>query len=859
MLAWFATPVRGAGDGVRVLARVDLRRAAEGAVDVRLELRRAGRFALGSLLASRAFDPRGLVATDADGRALAAERVQPTGTRGADRVRVVVDARGARVPVQVAYELVPGTYLPGDGQPDRRHLGRVEARGCALALPQLLLVPEAGWDGLELELALPDGWRAEVAPPDAISAEDPAALWSEVVVAGAYQAHAAAPGVRLLRGPGTPDPAHAALLELIDALAAALGAPDEPITVAALPPAADGLWIDLPGTPRALAIDVPDADLGSLRRVARELVPRWWSRSAAGLLLDGDPDPWFALGAAERLALRVASGAARAARDPDASLEVPWMHLRELRELDPRRPAADPAPSELFARRLAAAALVHGLDRELAPGRLDAALRDFGGRGAPLELDPAVRDFARRHLDAGQPLAFEQDWRLDLAERPATPPGRPVRSAHLAYTSDTEGFLEHCGCKLSQAGGVARRAAAVGELRGRHPDLVVLDLGNFSPVEPGARELDPLVEREFLFHLDEMARLGCAAAVLGPEDVLAGTPLLERARAGELGFPLLGGGVDVGGERPLPAAALVRAGDVTLGVVGWAEDLELGSLRDAQETRRGDVAFPVDADALHQALAELRPRVDVLVLAGRMRPATLRAACTGAVRVDLALLGGLAGASYARPGSVGFLGDTAVAIDGQQTYGLDHLELFLDPDGRVVLARQQGLRLERERPADPAAQGRLDAFYAELALRLDELGTPEPLFRDDPLHAQVYAGAEACRACHAEQYEQWRATPHATALETLVAQRRASQPKCVRCHVLGLGREPGFDLTRPEERFAGVQCEHCHGAGGEHVRSPAASPLARAPGLGTCLECHDPEHSDWFERDFHDRLERVRH
>lgn len=99
-----------------------------------------------------------------------------------------------------------------------------------------------------------------------------------------------------------------------------------------------------------------------------------------------------------------------------------------------------------------------------------------------------------------------------------------------------------------------------------------------------------------------------------------------------------------------------------------------------------------------------------------------------------------------------------------------------------------------------------------------------------------YIGAARCKSCHEFEYQMWAKGPHATAHKSLTEQQ-LKDAKCSTCHTM-----------LPEaltERFVGVQCERCHGAGRyyhpEYVMKDRE--LARAVGLVDvtavhCQQCH---------------------
>jgi hypothetical protein len=108
----------------------------------------------------------------------------------------------------------------------------------------------------------------------------------------------------------------------------------------------------------------------------------------------------------------------------------------------------------------------------------------------------------------------------------------------------------------------------------------------------------------------------------------------------------------------------------------------------------------------------------------------------------------------------------------------------------------------------------------------------------------VYAGDTACKTCHSVAHDKWSSSRHGSAYETLRKINKAFDPECLVCHVVGYNTAGGFisELDTPE--LKNVQCEVCHGAGKEHVSSPA-------PGFGnnaheSCKKCHVKNHSPRF-------------
>jgi hypothetical protein len=104
-----------------------------------------------------------------------------------------------------------------------------------------------------------------------------------------------------------------------------------------------------------------------------------------------------------------------------------------------------------------------------------------------------------------------------------------------------------------------------------------------------------------------------------------------------------------------------------------------------------------------------------------------------------------------------------------------------------------------------------------------------------------FAGAAACKPCHAAIYDKWSKTGHQRAFDRLGVDDRL-KPDCLACHVTGPADIVAAELAKPS--YPGVQCEYCHSAARAHAEQAAASPpatkgLTLKPGEAVCLRCHN--------------------
>ncbi|MCC7292021.1 MAG: hypothetical protein IT449_08180 [Phycisphaerales bacterium] len=113
-----------------------------------------------------------------------------------------------------------------------------------------------------------------------------------------------------------------------------------------------------------------------------------------------------------------------------------------------------------------------------------------------------------------------------------------------------------------------------------------------------------------------------------------------------------------------------------------------------------------------------------------------------------------------------------------------------------------------------------------------------------------YVGASKCSECHVTIHEDWTATLHAGALETLEAIGQGANAACLGCHTVGFGEEGGFVDRATTNGLAGVQCENCHGPGGDHVNDIGDESKRPTISISSnlCGTCHQGEHHPNFEQ-----------
>lgn len=111
-------------------------------------------------------------------------------------------------------------------------------------------------------------------------------------------------------------------------------------------------------------------------------------------------------------------------------------------------------------------------------------------------------------------------------------------------------------------------------------------------------------------------------------------------------------------------------------------------------------------------------------------------------------------------------------------------------------------------------------------LSADKKKLPKPLKNN-------WATVDNCQQCHVPQYDLWKESLHAEAIDALQPQNITNKV-CLPCHTL-------------TPKLANVQCENCHGEGGKHIARPKRGnvPVAELK-AEVCGSCHSGSHHDTF-------------
>jgi len=458
-----------------------------------------------------------------------------------------------------------------------------------------------------------------------------------------------------------------------------------------------------------------------------------------------------------------------------------------------------------------------------------------------------------------------------LSIAPTLPEPNP-RAAHatrkitVAFTGNTHGYLENCGCKVNQSGGIARRATALRRIRSLDPGALLFDAGSAFPNVGGRTAPDFLAAQEESFYLQVMETMRYDAVAVGMTELLQGPEhFLTTTRS--VRVPYVGSNVSLDSDRSAPKSLQIQRAGLRIGVLGILEPPRGPRANARTSTALSKLAVEDPLTVIQRDLPSLRKHADIIVILGCLSPMTIRSVVQACPDVDViistdyqlpSIVSSERGSTLQQNDPPGFLGKTLVLYTSLENYGIQVAHLEADPNGRIASAEFEDCWLRENVPEDPGVRTALDQFYARVGRMAESQASVAPLFEGD--HQRMtghYVGAKQCEGCHSLEYEQWKGTKHASAYKTLLDAHRHYQPRCVVCHVVGFGTPHGYRLGDHEEPLANVQCEVCHGPGEDHIAAPSRVNITRAVPQAVCLQCHNPDHSDNFV--FSEKIPRVRH
>lgn len=449
---------------------------------------------------------------------------------------------------------------------------------------------------------------------------------------------------------------------------------------------------------------------------------------------------------------------------------------------------------------------------------------------------------------------------------------------NLYFIGNRQSAIEPCGCRTKEQGGVEYEAVLYGVRKGEAGLRV--DAGDWSSPYILANPLNSFKSR---YILRAMGLMQFDVVNVGISDLELGEVWFDdmREKHPDVMTPLVSANIFKTDEADQLAFAPARIIErqladgtvVRIGVTGVAttrsllknrkeELMDPNDPRGPLKTLVGDFEVRSASECLGEVVAELRPEVDLMILlnAGEF-----------ALSQDLAYLF----PEFDTIVTTGRAKDPEVPMLDQEGVLLLKVK---DTQGKIVGL----LKLEPDEVGQWSPVGPPEDLLVSLDLPISkpvralmeeyQHATKDSVVMPENVTKRIFAGSQRCLTCHRDVHQQWRGTPHAHAMETLVAKGEQFNPECLVCHTVGFRESNGFYTVThsPSRLMTGVQCESCHGPAAEHAntrereRSGAkksmskddykifkelmnrVTPPKEVP-EPTCVKCHDAANDPDFD------------
>jgi len=414
----------------------------------------------------------------------------------------------------------------------------------------------------------------------------------------------------------------------------------------------------------------------------------------------------------------------------------------------------------------------------------------------------------------------------------------------VLITGETAANLEQCGCVSQPAGGLARRAAIVKELRNQYP-VILLDCGD---IFDGKEEEDKIRIKAYL---KGMELLKYDAVGLGKSELTLGNDFFLSALS-DSKLPFLSANwrfadSDVKLWKP---SIIKKVGKRKVAIIGVSQETS-GVTSDGM-TLIGDNI----SDSAAPIVARWRSMADLTIVLSSLDGTQDSRLSTVLDGVDI-IATGHSGPLYEKMNNV------IVVHSIHLGKGLIKIEVSFsnNPDLRPTY-KIDLVYLDPEKPEDAEMRGVLSKFYLEAESIPGYKSAKTKLFenmKEENRPNDGYIGEKACRPCHNDKFISWQKTKHKYAFRTLAQKNRFFLPKCQICHVTGFGYETGFSLSKNRFELSDTQCETCHGPGKLHSEKGQPGMMRIVTDKAICMQCHDKENDPEFEQNFEEKLGKIAH
>jgi 2',3'-cyclic-nucleotide 2'-phosphodiesterase (5'-nucleotidase family) len=422
----------------------------------------------------------------------------------------------------------------------------------------------------------------------------------------------------------------------------------------------------------------------------------------------------------------------------------------------------------------------------------------------------------------------------------ASPAALPP-SLTIFYTCDTSGHMEPCRCSSGQAGGIGRRLGWLDQQQSETDAWLLVDAGDVA----GGGEDWQWFELKAI--LKGYAQAGYHAVNIGHRELALGPDRLRELRSHAV--PIVSSNVHgPDGQLIFPPYRIVDLpGGARAGVIGIT-GVDDGSDPPEPLDLPPGISVSSPAEALDRWLPELREHSEMIVLLAFANEKTIQSLAERYDDIDVIV----GGDTFFPTGEPLRFNSAHVVLITDQGKGIGRLQLTRSPETDADTgdwsAANKIVVLTEDLPADANFDRVYEDYKRQLAAQNFRPTAETP---DTSLPAR-YVGAESCRECHPVAHDLWNDSGHHHAFASLEQQNNHFNPRCLACHTVGYAVAGGYVSPDLTPTLKNVQCESCHGPGGDHVRAQRdttlTDTLSQLRSID-CRTCHDEQNSPGFDRE----------
>jgi mono/diheme cytochrome c family protein len=252
-------------------------------------------------------------------------------------------------------------------------------------------------------------------------------------------------------------------------------------------------------------------------------------------------------------------------------------------------------------------------------------------------------------------------------------------------------------------------------------------------------------------------------------------------------------------------------------------------------------------ETARRIVPEARKRADVVIAVAYFKSEDAQRLASEVPGIDAIITGNSQsdGSFFTPPITIG---KTLIVFTAYETRMIGELRFYKDAQG-VFSVRTRYVSLDTEVPDDAAAlqivnQAREAEEGAREKSKTLLLGWLESSRGHKPVGGSAlgYVSSSACAQCHTAQYIRWSNSAHAHATDSLVSRQFEFEVSCLNCHATVQPKASAAEMAKLQN----VQCEQCHGPGGEHAAKPGKG-YGRITNIqAACAACHTPDISPNF-------------